>query len=297
MRKEPITRKIRKRISNIQQRDGLVRNLVGDALGFVGRNSGGPSGGRIAMLHIGRCGSTVLGNMLDEETDLLWDSEALHPRVARARDLPAVRARERFDEHTFNREIRRRFIHAGKRRYGFELKTEHLELYGLTDPKEARAVLEGLGFGVFISLGRTNVVRQLVSSIRGRQVGNFHINATDRKGLKMVPVDCDLAGFRLDKVDPVMSLEEQLATRQEWMEWNREVVGEDGLHLDFEKHVMQDPSVGYRMICEHIGIKPQELEPSLRRTNPESVDHLLADPKAWRDRLKGTRFEWMMDAD
>ena len=81
------------------------------------------------------------------------------------------------------------------------------------------------------------------------------------------------------------------------MEWNREVVGEDGLHLDFETHVMQDPSVGYRMICEHIGTKPRELEPSLRRTNPESVDQLVADPKAWRDRLKGTRFEWMMDAD
>lgn len=297
MRKEPITRKIRKRVSGIQRRDGLVRNLIGDTLGFLGRNSGGPSGERIAMLHIGRCGSTVLGNMLDEEVDLLWDSEALHPRYARASDVPEVRERECFDERIFNREVRRRFIRAGKRRYGFELQTHHLELFGFKDPKETRAALESLGFGVFISLGRTNVVRQLVSAIRGRQAGNFHINAGDRKGLRMAPVDCDLDGFRLEKVGPVMSLEEQLAERQEWMEWNREVVGEDGLHLDFETHVMQDPSVGYRMICEHIGIEPRELEPSLRRTNPESVDQLVADPKAWRDRLKGTRFEWMMDAD
>lgn len=296
-RKMPITTRLRKSVARLQEREGLLRSTTGRVLSGLGRSSGGPAGTRIMMLHIGRCGSTVLGNMLDEDPGLLWDSEALYPRWARAKDQPEVAERERLDRETFRREIRRRFFNAGRRRYGCELKTHHVTLYGIENPAEARTVLEELGFGIFVSLGRTNVLRQLVSTIRGRQVGNFHINAGDRKGLEMRPVDVDPAGFRLDKTDPVMPLEAHLAERQQWMAWNRELVGEDGLHLDFETHVMKDPAVGYRMLCEHIGIEAREVRPSLRRTNPDPVESMLAEPAAWRDRLAGTSFEWMMDAD
>ncbi|MBC23699.1 MAG: hypothetical protein CMJ32_07265 [Phycisphaerae bacterium] len=295
--KKKFRSKVRRIVSSVQERDGLLRTTSSKMLAFLGRNCGGPEGSRAVMFHIGRCGSTVLGNMLDEEPGLYWDSEALYPRIGRVRMNPGILQAEHFDRETYIREIRRRFVNAGQRRYGFELTYDHVHYFGITDPKEAREILQSLGIGIFISLGRKNLLRQLISTIRGRQVGNMHIDAGDKKGLKMKPVDLDPAGFSLYKDDMPVPLEEHLAKRERWLEWNRQVVGEDGLHLDFETHVLQDPRVGYRLLCEHIGIQPQELEPSLRRTNPEAVEKLLADPQAWRDRLSGTSYEWMMDAD
>ena len=292
-----VRKKIRKALIRIQKRDGLVRSASSHILSALGRNSGGPFGKRIMMLHIGRCGSTVLGNMLNEQSGMLWDGEALNWKIMDEKSWRDSADRKRFNRDTFRLEIRRRFINAGRRRYGFELKPEHVFWYGIEDPLETRAILEELGFGVFMTIGRTNVLRQLVSSIRGVQSGQWHLKAEEQRSARTRPVDCDPAGFRLDRTDPVKSLEEQLAERQRWMEWNREVAGDDALHLDFETHIMKDPVVAYRMICEHIGVDAGDIRPALRRTNPDSVEKLLADPQAWRDRLQGTRFEWMMNEE
>lgn len=263
----------------------------------MGRNCGGPEGTRITMFHIGRCGSTVLGNMLDEEPTLFWDSEALDPRIDRVHRMPELLERERFDRKAFDREVRRRFVNAGKRRYGVEFKHEQINLYGIRDPNEARDILKSAGFGVFVSLIRKNVLRQLVSTLRGIAIGNMHINAGDKKGLNMKPIDLDPAGFRVRNGQKIEPLEAHLDRRERSLEWLKEAAGDDALHLEFETHVLKDPRVGYELLCKHIGIEARDQAPSLTRTNPQPVDQLLADPKAWRDRLKGTRFEWMMDAE
>ena len=289
--------RLRRFVTRVQAQDGPLRTLTGNALGFLGRNSGGPEGSRVAMFHIQRCGSTVLGNMVNEDPSVLWDSEALDPRLKRIYEDPGVLQRERFDRKTFEREVRRRFVNAKGRRYCIESTHEQFDLFGIRDPLEARQVLQSTGFGVFIQLRRKNLLRQLVSTLRGIAAGNMHINAGDEKKFEMKPVDLDPAGFVVRNGQPTMSLEEQLEQRDDAQEWLGEVVGPDALQLDFETHVMKDPRIGYRLICEHIGIEARDLAPSLKRTNPQPVAQLIANPDAWRERIKGTRFEWMMDAD
>jgi hypothetical protein len=81
------------------------------------------------------------------------------------------------------------------------------------------------------------------------------------------------------------------------MKWIKDVVGPGALHLEYESHVRDDPGIGYGLICKHVGLEAHDVAPGLKRTNPGSVDKMLANPGAWRKRIDGTRFSWMFDAD
>lgn len=113
----------------------------------------------------------------------------------------------------------------------------------------------------------------------------------------MKPVDDDPAAIRVHATDEPRPLEEHLARRERATEWTREVVGPSALHLEYESHVRDDPSIGYELICKHVGLEVRDVAPGLERTNPQPVDKLLANPGAWRKRIDGTRFSWMFDAD
>jgi hypothetical protein len=69
-----------------------------------------------------------------------------------------------------------------------------------------------------------------------------------------------------------------------------------GLHLVYEDHVEQDPTVAYRMTCEHLGLAPERVEPALQRGNPQPIRELIKDCGPVERALRGTRFEWTLDA-
>ena len=71
----------------------------------------------------------------------------------------------------------------------------------------------------------------------------------------------------------------------------------NGLHLIYEDHVESDPIIGYGMICQLLGLSPKpNARPKLTRTGNQPVRELLARPEEWQAALRGTRWEWMLDA-
>ena len=69
------------------------------------------------------------------------------------------------------------------------------------------------------------------------------------------------------------------------------------LDLWFEDHVREDPSVGYRAICDAIGVDPVRVKTTIQRTNPGPISSIVENADELCERLERSRWAWMLDAD
>lgn len=81
--------------------------------------------GNIVMFHIGRSGSTVLGDLLRQHPQVFWDSE-IYQRLLRDRDKNGTLYPSSASPGDAPEYLRARMPRAGKRFYGFEVKFFHL---------------------------------------------------------------------------------------------------------------------------------------------------------------------------
>ena len=125
----------------------------------------------VAMFHIGRCGSTVLGDMLNQHPEIDWGSELFSDFANR---YPKKSGKLRAASNI----IRDSMIRSNKSAYGFEtnyLPEQQLGRDGvdiqLSDYVE---FLKNNGFSHFIILHRKNYLRRALSVQVGVQKGVWH---------------------------------------------------------------------------------------------------------------------------
>ena len=110
--------------------------------------------GSVAMFHVGRCGSTVVGNLLDQHQKIYWDGEVVYNQYSfnNCQLKP-------FDTKAF---FRKQMLVAGSRFYGFEVKVhpeQQLAILHQTLPELVNELTE-LGVEQFIVLERKNYLRR-----------------------------------------------------------------------------------------------------------------------------------------
>lgn len=119
--------------------------------------------GSVAMFHVERCGSTVLGNLLNQHPKICWDNEiVLKHYINQNCDLKP------FDTKKF---FRRQMLVAGRRFYGFEIKIhkkQQLAIWHKTHSELLEELIE-IGINKFIILERKNYLRRMISQIVGSQ--------------------------------------------------------------------------------------------------------------------------------
>ncbi|MEO8444147.1 MAG: hypothetical protein ABI567_03965, partial [Gammaproteobacteria bacterium] len=123
----------------------------------------------VTTFHIGRCGSTVLGDLLDQHPAVRWLGEIHEWAEFREQTAPAGAGSELI------RRLRTRLPGVTKPVAGVEAKFYHLHDHGV--PLEAflnelRAEAAG-GTCRFIVLRRKNYLRKIVSSLAARQRGRW----------------------------------------------------------------------------------------------------------------------------
>ena len=116
----------------------------------------------VCMWHIGRCGSTVVGDLLNQDGRIVWSSEILEPysREVETRNL------QREAWKGAKRRIRYKQLTAGARIFGFEMKLWHLKRIGV-EAKTALNFLKQNKYDKHILLERKNYLRAIVSSFVG----------------------------------------------------------------------------------------------------------------------------------
>jgi glycosyltransferase involved in cell wall biosynthesis len=233
---------------------------------------------RIAMVHHGRCGSQVVGDLLNQHSQILWEGELFEPLVQK---LPK-------DPMSY---LRKRLRACGKAMFGFETKHYHPDLMGVEWPDYV-AGLERLGFDKFILQRRANLLRTFVSALVGKAKGNFyHLPAGKTASLQKLVLDPQAVYFE-DK--PVRLLDALEFTKQR-MELARKLLnGRNVISLTYEDDIAEDPSRAYRRLCEFLGIEPEPVAIKYGRTTPFPLSEIIENIEEVQAALTGTEYEWML---
>ena len=244
--------------------------------------------GNIAMFHFGRCGSTVVGNMLDKHNKIRWDGEVFYRKWANANfeHVP-------FDTKAF---IRRQMLIAGSGFYGFEMKIHPEQEFALIHVsfEKMLADLKALGFTHFVILERKNYLRRMVSQIAGAQTQRRHIEVGTKPKRTQVKIDPQAVSFGVvDNPKPLLQCFEEIEQSYRNVEYHLD--RHPLLKLSYEQDVLDSgPQEAYRKICDFIGVEPMKVDPGLQRTNPYPLSEIIENYTELEQTLKGTRYEWML---
>lgn len=237
----------------------------------------------VAMLHVGRCGSTVVGRMLDEHPLIQWDGEVFEPSQRATLEIA--------DDLSPSELVRLRKTQA-LTHYGFEtkyLQAHHLGTLGMT-VREYVGMLRNLGFDRFVALHRRNYLRRAVSGAIGRSTGEWHRSEPTATG--PTPITLDPLQVPFGEQRTLLDVFKELSDGEEQL---RESLARDtNLWLTYEDDIAQDPRIAYRKLCDLFGVIPTRSTPALYATNPFPLHELLANYAEIAELLAGTEYEWML---
>ncbi|MFQ5679897.1 MAG: hypothetical protein ACE5HP_10620, partial [Gemmatimonadota bacterium] len=150
--------------------------------------------GNVVMYHFGRCGSTVISDLLGQHDRVHWDGE-VYDRVRQNLAMRAKTGLTAMSELRMTADpvklLRIRMHWFRCRYYGFEIKPSphmHLRpgLLAVSVPELVRLLTDRLGFNYAIVLKRKNYLRQTVSRLVGRQRRRWFREGRSGSGLTRV---------------------------------------------------------------------------------------------------------------
>lgn len=264
----------------------LLRSLRGWMLGPVFSRY---RRGNVAMFHIGRCGSSVVGNLLDQHPKIYWDGEIYHRFLkSPPKESGSGTYRKPIDPLEY---VRKRMTLAGERFYGCEVKFYHLDLLD-SELAEYVKELENLGFGHFIILERKNYLRKVVSSIIAKKTSRFHQPSHRKAALNRIvldPSDVCIDSDSKPLLDYLQTYQDRFRTLKGLLSHR------EALHLTYEDHVCLAPIVAYHQVCNFLNINRHEVVVRYGRSNPFKLSKMIINYDEVKCSLKGTSFEWMTD--
>ena len=253
---------------------------------------------RIIMLHPGRCGSTVLGGMLNKHSQITWASEvfAFNSLIPRHRQILGSRKGNL-------RVIRDIITWSSKAYCGFELKYlphQHLGPHRLNQNlSDFIDSLDSLRMSAIIVLSRQNLLRQLISALVAEKSGIWH---TSNKSTR--PITLELSIDDVFKDDPWLNkFFQRKITLIEYFEYIKShevklqnIVAEQKklLQLVYEEDIEKDPNIAYGKVCDLLGLDKEPVPTAINRTNPFNLKDIILNFRELENHLHSTEFEWML---
>ncbi|MBN1851688.1 MAG: hypothetical protein JW829_03160 [Pirellulales bacterium] len=246
----------------------------------------------VAMFHVGRSGSTVLGNLIDQHSKVFWDSEVFLKYLER-RQRRGLTLGETAAASDAEKLLRSRMRLAGGIIYGCEIKFFHLHLLNL----EVSAFvdkLEDFGFSHFVVLRRRNLLRVVVSSVVAHHRSQFHSRLGERAVLTQICLNVDSVSIDNDQKPLLAFLEDYQAS---FDALDQRLSGLHSLILTYEEDVLKDPMVAYGRLCQFLALQEQKPIVRFGRTTPFALRDILSNFSEVEARLRDTPFEWMTKDD
>lgn len=251
-----------------------------------------PAEGHVLMLHTGRSGSTVVGNLLQQHSRLYWDGEVYEKMFVWIRSRQGVLVRQQNellgpdDAWPY---LDRRRPRAGARLYGFECRDYHLDWLKVSLVDYLRAA-RSRGFTRVIVLERRNLLLKIVSNVVAETRNQHHV----RIGVHVEPPSLRLDLDHLPLDHGRVEILSALAQTKRWLEEAEAAAAEfEHLHLCYEDSIQNDPLVAYREVCGFLGVPPEFPKIALGKTTAFPLSQIIENFDELRERLRGTEFEWM----
>jgi len=237
--------------------------------------------------HVGRCGSSVLGQCLNQHPAIQEDNEILN------RWMPQHRGEQPLPEL----EAALESVYRGRRKpvQIVEIKflaAQHPGLFGL-DCLALADRLSPYGWQRHVVLERANLLRRMVSHCIGQQTQRFHLSVCEAKPEPQaitLPLEAITVGLE------TRSLLDWLNIMSAGYHQLRQGLAKRGGYLDviYEKHLQSDPLVGYGLICEDLGLPVVSVNVRLQRTNPYPLEALIVNFEELHSLLAPTVHGWML---
>lgn len=252
------------------------------------------------LVHLGRSGSTVVGDLLGQHTRLEWAGE-IWTQAHQAGTTKIQTATDFLELPNIVSRVSR------KERFGFELKFINLRYFeesiGKADWDRFIEVILALASEQHkpMLLIRRNALRRLVSCRLAAETGVWHRRVGDqidaREGTRSVvlPVDefedwdTGHHGQLIDVIGKCVewnNLLEEAFRRRAW------------LTLSYEEHVSASPRLAYRRIIENLGMSVEDASSPLQVTAANRPLHEVVSNWSEVSRhLKSSPHSWMLEQD
>jgi len=243
------------------------------------------------MFHIGRCGSTVVSDLLGQHPDVHWASELYEPIFGKwRRDNAGIEVVGEMPADAIDI-LRKNSWQAIHHSYGFEMKPYHFRLIGY-EQEDFLQYLEAMGFTHYIILDRKNRLRKIVSSIIAHQKGGYHTDGKISARLKSVHINLNKVEIDFDSkplLDYLRDYDKQFS------ELESSLTNKRLLKLTYEDDIQDDPEIAYSRICDFLNIKRKPVAVNLSKTNPFPLSDMIENIGELENVLSGTPYEWMLN--
>jgi len=243
----------------------------------------------IAMLHSGRCGSTVLGDLLNQHGDVYWASEIFNDLSEKYKWI--VNGENKAGEF-----LEKSMYAHNVKYYGFETKfLPELHLgpdYINMDLAKYIRLLQGKGFTHFITLYRKNYLKRAVSAEVGRKTNEWHRCSVAQKPTTVL---IDVYNFKTG-CDSKPLLELFQSIDESYANLSAITSKLNNIDVIYEDDILKDPISAYYKIAQFIGLDISNIDVAVRlnRTNPFCLSELIVNYDEVASYLRDTKYEWML---
>lgn len=205
---------------------------------------------RVAMFHIGRSGSSVLADMINQHPDMHWEGE-IYETVTKAITQRLGYFNYGSPECRYDplRVLEQRLTKYQNQPYGFEVKFNQLEHCGLALGDYLKKIRQ-LGVDKMIVLRRENILRKIVSSLVAEETKVWHVGAGKEAPKKKITINPETITVER-KTGSLISILDHYTKNLE--ELDTLLVGVDALSLSYEEDIEHDPLKGYNKVAEYLG--------------------------------------------
>lgn len=243
----------------------------------------------VVMFHAGRCGSTVVGMLLNQHPQINWIGEIL------------AKFREKFGDSSWVWEDPKTMIKMRTnihpcRTLGLEIKRSQIINTNINESKVIK-LLKRIGYEKFIILKRKNYLRKKISEIVASKMGKMNVDKRVKTPKVRMPVSMGKWDVHTEfvKNDTLTDHFERLDKFYKKIE--KALKKFELLSLSYEEHVKDDPKKAAEEICKFANLETHEMKIETEKINRKSIKESISNFGEVENFLEGTKYEWMTKDD
>ena len=245
--------------------------------------------------HIGRCGSSVLGSLMEQHPSIAYSNEIYSRYMPRRRgtlSLPTIDSvLDQAEQYASKCEL-----------HFFEVKhlpDQNIGLYKQLKLQDWLNFFFTRGYKRHLLMRRRNGLRRIVSHLRAARSGQYVLGASSACAPNspiVIPLEEIVHGFG------TRSLVGWLEEYERGHEVMQDCLGALGklnsdfswLELVYEDQIEHDPRMAYRDVCNFLDLPAVDVDLRYRKISSGRLADLIANLEEVRDCLSPTRFAWML---
>lgn len=245
--------------------------------------------------HIGRCGSSVLGSLLAQNSHIAYSNEIYSRYMPRRRGNQVLPSLGQVLESA--REGLYRPWHL------FEIKhlpDQNLGLYPMLSRLDWLQYLIANGYRHHVVMRRRNGLRRIVSHLRAAQTGQYVVNSVRhlQSPLKVeVSLESIVHGFAsrslLEWLEIYEQGHEEMISSINDLSMNDQSI--ELMELAYEDHIQDDPIKAYRKVCDFLSLPYESVDVRHSAINSGLLIDLISNYDDVCNCLSTTRFSWMLE--